>query len=246
VLGLPPFFRRHSSAEAPSWRVGATIDGLGNASAWYGPFLKKGPYQADAFIQPIMASMVLASHLRAGLAIRHEGQLYKVLVAVYHPGQGKMGGACHCRLRNLGTGTLWEHSFRSDLRLEDVPLGKEPMDYLYADAAGHCFMNPETFEQVTIPASLIGEQAQLLQAQMRVHVESVEGNPVSVVFPDVLDVRIADTSPPVHAQQDSNWKTAKLETGVQIMVPQFIKVGDMIRLDVANLKYMERAKGANK
>jgi len=190
--------------------------------------------------------MVLASHLRAGLAIRHEGQIYKVLIADYHPGQGKMGGACHCRLMNLGTGTLWEHSFRADLRLEDVPLGKEPMDYLYADASGHCFMNPETFEQVTIPASLIGEQAQLLQAQMRVHVESVEGNPVSVVFPEVLEVRIADTSPPVHAQQDSTWKAAKLETGVQIMVPQFIKTGDMIRLDVANLKYMERAKSANK
>ena len=190
--------------------------------------------------------MVLASHLRAGLAIRHEGQLYKVLAAVYHPGQGKMGGACHCRLRNLGTGTLWEHSFRADLRLEDVPLGKEPMDYLYADADGHCFMNPETFEQVTIPASLVGEQAQLLQAEMRVHVEFVESRPVSVVFPEVLEVRIADTTPPVHAQQDSTWKTAKLETGVQIMVPQFIKTGDMIRLDVANLKYMERAKGANK
>jgi elongation factor P len=190
--------------------------------------------------------MVLASHLRAGMAIRHEGQLYKVLAAVYHPGQGKMGGAAHCRLRNLTTGTVWEHSFRSDLRLEDAAVEKQPMDYLYADAVGHCFMSPESFEQVTIPGSLIGEQAQLLQPEMRVHVEIVEGNPVSVVFPDVLEVRIADTSPPVHAQQDSTWKAAKLESGVEIMVPQFIKTGDMIRLDVANLKYMERAKGANK
>jgi elongation factor P len=190
--------------------------------------------------------MVLASHLRAGMAIRHEGQVYKVLAAVYHPGQGKMGGAAHCRLRNLGTGTVWEHSFRAELRLEDVVVEKQPMDYLYADSGGHCFMNPESFEQVTIPGSLIGEQARLLQPEMRVQVEIVEGNPVSVVFPDVLEVRIADTSPPMHAQQDSTWKTAKLETGVEVMVPQFIKTGDMIRLDVANLRYMERAKSANK
>jgi elongation factor P len=190
--------------------------------------------------------MVLASHLRAGMAIRHEGQLYKVLIADYHPGQGKMGGAAHCRLRNLTTGTIWEHSFRSDLKLEDVPVEKTQMDYLYAEADGHCFMNPETFDQVTIPSSLIGDQARLLQPEMRLQVEFVEGYPVAVAFPDVLEVRIVDTSPPVHAQQDSTWKPAKLETGIEIMVPQFIKTGDMIRLDVANLKYMERAKGATR
>ena len=190
--------------------------------------------------------MVIASHLRAGMAIRHEGQLYKVLIAEYHPGQGKMGGAAHCRLRNLTTGTFWEHSFRADLRLDEVAVEKTPMDYLYADTDGHCFMNPETFEQVTIPASLVGEQARLLLPEMRVHVEFVEGNPVAVAFPDVLEIRIADTTPPVHAQQDSTWKTAKLESGIEIMVPQFIKTGDLIRLDVANLKYMERAKGATK
>lgn len=190
--------------------------------------------------------MVIASQLRAGMAVRHEGVLYKVLAADYHPGQGKMSGACHCRLKNLSTGTLWEHAFRSDLKLEDVPVDKMPMDYLYDEADGHCFMNPESFEQVTVPRSMVGEQARLLQPEMRVHVEFVEGNPVAVAFPDVLEVRIADTAPPVHAQQDSTWKTAKLETGVEIMVPQFIKTGDVIRLDVANLKYMERARGANK
>ena len=57
--------------------------------------------------------MVTASQLRAGMAIRHEGQIYKVMVADYHGGQGKMGGVAHVRLKNLTTGTLWEHSFRS-------------------------------------------------------------------------------------------------------------------------------------
>jgi len=63
--------------------------------------------------------MIAASQLRQGMVVRHEGQTYKVLIADYHPGQGKMGGATHARLKNLDTGTTWEHSFRSDLKLED-------------------------------------------------------------------------------------------------------------------------------
>jgi elongation factor P len=63
-------------------------------------------------------------------------------------------------------------------------------------------------------------------------------------MPDFLEVRIDDTAPPIHAQNDSNWKTARLENGVEVMVPQFIKNGDMIRLDLAALKYMDRAKSA--
>jgi elongation factor P len=77
-------------------------------------------------------------------------------------------------------------------------------------------------------------------------VEFVEGRPVSVSFPDVLEVRVLDTTPPVHQQVDSVWKAARLESGVEIMVPQFIKNGDLIRLDVANMKYMDRAKGTGK
>ncbi len=190
--------------------------------------------------------MVPASQLRAGMAVRYEGQIYKVLVADYHPGQGKMGGTTHARLKNLATGTLWEHSFRSDLKLEDLPVEKQEMEFLYTDADSCYFMNPETFEQVAVPMKVIGAQARFLRSEMRLQVEFVEGRPVSVLFPDIIEVRIADTAPPTHAQQDSTWKEAVLENGVQIMVPQFIKTGDVIRLDVENLKYVDRAKGAGK
>lgn len=190
--------------------------------------------------------MVAASQLRAGMAIRFEGQTYKVLLADYHPGQGKMGGASHTRLKNLSTGTFREHSFRAELKLDEVGLEKAPMDFLFDDSAQYTFMNPDTFEQTAIPATLIGTQAALLQPGMRVAVEFVEGNPVSVLFPDVLEVRIAATAPPSHQQVDSVWKPARLESGVEIMVPQFIKDGDLVRLDVANMKYMDRAKGTAK
>ncbi|HUJ49417.1 MAG TPA: elongation factor P [Bryobacteraceae bacterium] len=190
--------------------------------------------------------MITASQLRAGMVIRHEGQTYKVLLADYHPGQGKMGGATHSRLKNLETGTTWEHSFRSDLKLADVAVERQSMEFLYSDADGCYFMHPETYEQITIPAETIGEQARFLTAGMQVPVEMVESSPVSVLFPDFLEVRIADTTPPVHQQQDSTWKPAQLENGVEVMVPQFIKAGDAIRLDMNTLKYMDRAKGTGK
>jgi elongation factor P len=189
--------------------------------------------------------MVAASQLRAGMAIRYDGHNYKVVHAEYHLGQGKMGGATHVRLRNLETGTLWEHSFRSDLRLEDLQAEKQSLDFLYLDAE-HChFMNPETYEQIAVPLAVVGDQAQFLQPEMRLPVEFVENEPISVLFPEILEVRIADTAPAMHQQVDSTFKPALLENGVEVMVPQFIKPGDMIRLDVQNLKYIDRAKVAS-
>ncbi|HYM09539.1 MAG TPA: hypothetical protein VEU62_02340, partial [Bryobacterales bacterium] len=174
------------------------------------------------------------------------GQIYKVIAAEYHGGQGKMGGVAHVRLKNLDSGTLWEHSFRADLKIEDLAAEKQPMDFLYADGEQCYFMHPESYEQVGIAASAIGPQARFLQAGMRLPVEFVEGRPVSVLFPDILEIRVADTAPPVHQQQDSTLKTAKLDNGVEVMVPQFIKAGDVVRLDVQNLKYVERAKGTGR
>lgn len=185
--------------------------------------------------------MVLASQLRSGMAIAFEGQTYRVISAEYHPGQGKMGGASHTHLRNLGTGTLRDYSFRSELKLQDVPLEKQTLEFLYADGDQFCFMNPDTYEQTEIAREIIGARAAILVAGMKLTIEFLEARPVNVVFPDVLEVKVADTAPPLHQQADTNFKTAKLETGIEIMVPQFVKTGDLIRLNVETLKYMARA-----
>jgi elongation factor P len=185
--------------------------------------------------------MVLASQLRSGMAILFEGQTYRVISADYHPGQGKMGGVSHAHLQNLGTGTLRDYSFRSELKLQDVPLDKQPLEFLYSDGDQLCFMNPETYEQAEIPREVIGPRAAILVAGIKLTIEFLEGRPVNVVFPDVLEVKVVETAPPLHQQADSNFKTAKLENGIEILVPQFVKTGDVIRLNVETLKYMARA-----
>src|ERR1700758_826193 len=81
---------------------------------------------------------------------------------------------------------------------------------------------------------------------LRVTVEFVEGQPVSVLFPDSLEMRIADTAPPMHQQQDNTFKPATLDNGIEVMVPQFVKTGDVIRLDLQTMKYMDQVNAESK
>ncbi len=190
--------------------------------------------------------MISASQLRPGMAIRHEGQNLKVISCEYHPGQGKMGGVTHARFQNLTTRTFRELSLRAELKLEVLPVEKQNLEFLYADADQSYFMNPQTYDQIGIDNALIGAASRFLLPGMQVPVEFVDGNPISVVFPDLIEIGVADTAPPAHGQQDNTWKAAQLENGVQIQVPQFIKSGDRVRLDVGSLKYVDRAKAGAK
>jgi elongation factor P len=185
--------------------------------------------------------MITASQLRTGMAIKYEGQKYKVIAADYHPGQGKMGGVTHVRLQSLSTATFWEHSFRSDLRLEEIAVDRYALEFLYADADQCYFMNPESYEQTEIEKSVVGAQAEFLLPGMKLSVEFVEGRPVHVLFPEFVQVSVADTAPPIH-QQDSALKPARLENDANIMVPLFIKTGDVVRVDLQTMKYMDRVK----
>jgi elongation factor P len=186
--------------------------------------------------------MVAASQLRIGMAIQYQGQNYRVVAAEYHPGQGRMTGQTHARLQNLDTGTFWEHSLRGELKVEEIPLEKHGLEFLYSDGDHCCFMNPETFEQTEIPQAVAGPQAAFLEAGMKVAVEFMETRPIRVIYPVAIEVRIAGTAPPAHQQVDSNLKPAKLENGAEVMVPQFVKSGDVIRLDFETMKYMDRVR----
>jgi len=176
------------------------------------------------------------------MAIMFEGQTCRVVAADYHPGQGKMGGVMHARLQNVETGTFREHSLRAELRLQELPVERQPLEFLYTDGDQCYFMNPENYEQTEIAGAVVGSRAAFLEPGMKLAVEFVSGRPVHVLFPDVIEVKIADTAPASHQQADSAFKPAKLPNGVEVMVPQFIKAGDMIRLDLETRKYMDRAR----
>lgn len=191
--------------------------------------------------------MLTASGLRAGMAVRVAGALYKVIGAEYHAGQGKMGGVTHAKLRNVDTGTMREWRFRADEVIAEIAPERQNLQFLYKDGGLSYFMHPETFEQVPIEHERLGRAAHFLVEEMIVPVEFVDNRPIGIVFPDIVDVKVADTAPAVHAQGATNvWKAARLENGLTLMVPPFIAPGETIRVDVERGAYVERAKAEKK
>lgn len=190
--------------------------------------------------------MIPAAGLKAGMALRIEGQIFKVLEAEFKTGAGQAGGVVKCKLRNVTSGRISEPHFRPDERLEDLVLERQTMEFLYNDSDGCTFMNVESFEQVEIPHATLGPAERFLKPEMRVPVEFFEGRPISVVFPASVEARVADTAPPVHSQQDSTWKEARLENGVQILVPLFVAPGEVVRVEVETGRYLERVRAERK
>jgi elongation factor P len=190
--------------------------------------------------------MVIASELQGGAVIRVEGQIYKVLEVESKAGAAKMSGVVKTKLTNMRSGTQWEPHFRPQERLEDLQLDRRMMEFLYAEGETCTFMRPDTFEQVEISSAVIGPAAAFLQSGMEVPVEFFGDEALSVVLPDVAEARVATTAPASHSPQDSAWKEAILENGLQIRLPLFVHSGEMVRVDVRNLRYLERARAAEK
>jgi len=186
--------------------------------------------------------MVVASELRAGMVIRIEGEIYKVLEVESKAGAAKMGGVVKTKLVNVKSGRQWEPHFRPQERLEDLELDRHMMEFLFSDGGTCTFMRPDTFEQIGIPTGIVGAAENFLQAGMELPVEFFEGEPISIVFPDIAEARVAATAPPTHAQQDSAWKEARLENGLSIRVPLFIAPGEWLRVEVSTGRYVERAR----
>jgi len=188
--------------------------------------------------------MRTGSELRARMILRVHGALCRVVSADYHGGQGKMGGVMHAKLQDLHTGKERERRFRAEEVVEDVQPDKQSLQFLYSDGELSTFMNPQTYEQVAIDTARLGKAAAWLTEETVVPVEFVDGEPLGIVFPEVAEGRVAETAGPYHTPGTDNvWKEAKLGNGVKVMVPPFIDVGEVIRVDVETGRYVERAKG---
>jgi len=189
--------------------------------------------------------MPTALELRPGTVVRLEGELYRVIAADSHAGGGKMGGVTHAKLRSVRTGTPREWRFRLDQAVEVVEMERRTMQFLYSDGSLSYFMHPETFEQVALDSESLGAASRWLSEGLRLPVEFFEGRAVCVVFPDVVEATVAETAEPSHAQGvDHVWKQARLDNGVDVLVPPFIAPGEHIRVDVHAGRYVERARAA--
>jgi elongation factor P len=195
-----------------------------------------GPLERD------LTRMIQATQLRTGMAILHEGNLCRIL-SVQHITPGNWRGMVQAKLRNLKTGNSFEYRFRSEDRVEKADLEEHEMEFLYASGDDFHFMNTETYEQVAINREDLGDAVHYLVPNTRAMVEFYEHRPVGVELPVTVDLRVVETAPGMKGATASNsGKPAVLETGLQVMVPQFIDVGEKVRIDTAEGKYLERAK----
>jgi len=186
--------------------------------------------------------MIQATQLRSGMAILHEGNLCRVL-SVQHITPGNWRGMVQAKLRNLKSGNSFEYRFRSEDRVEKADLEEHEMEFLYASGDEYHFMNTDTYDQVAITREDLGQAVDYLVPNTKVLVEFYEHRPVGVELPITVDLKVVETQPGMKGATASNsGKPAVLETGLQVSVPQFIDVGDIVRIDTAEGKYLERAK----
>jgi len=186
--------------------------------------------------------MVLASNLKTGTILQIDINLYKVLATEYHMGGGKMGGLVHVKLREVRSALLLDRKFKPDEKLDVVELERKTMEFLYEDTEGFYMMDPETYEQMQLHRNLMETFSPFLKPNMRLSVEFLEDEPVNVLFPEWVELEVISTPTSISSLQDEVYKPATLSNRMQIQVPQFIKVGDMVKVHVMSKKYIERGK----
>ncbi len=176
------------------------------------------------------------------MIIMYERDLYRV-TSVNHLTPGNKRGFMQTRMKNLKTGTGTERKFRSEDRIDQATLETRTMQYLYGDGELHTFMDTESYEQITLGMEEIGDLLLYLLPNEVVEIEFYEGKPVGISPPSTVELQVVDTEPILKGSTASaSYKPAKLETGVVVQVPPFIQVGDKVRVDPSEGKYLERVK----
>lgn len=186
--------------------------------------------------------MINATQLRPGMIIVYERDLYRV-TSINHLTPGNKRGFMQTKMKNLKTGVGTERKFRSEDRLEQATLETRMMQYLYNEGELHTFMDTKNYEQISLGAEEIGEILSYLLPNHVVEIEFFEGRPVGISPPSTVDLEVVETEPSLKgATASASYKPAKLETGITVQVPPFVQVGDKVRVDPSEGKYLERIK----
>src|SRR5579862_4255563 len=160
--------------------------------------------------------MISATQLRPGMVVKFNNELYSIF-SVNHRTPGNLRGFVQVKMRSLRSGSMSEHRFSSEDRVEKANLEEQEMEYLYDDGEYYYFMNTESYEQLHLTKDLLGDAIQYLIPQLHVNVEFYEGKPMSVELPATVDLTVVETEPGMRGATVSNvTKPAKTETGLVV------------------------------
>ena len=185
--------------------------------------------------------MISSTQMRPGMVIKFNNDLFSIF-SVNHRTPGNLRGFVQAKMRNLRSGTMTEHRFSSEDRVERAMLDEQEMEYLYDDGEYYYFMNTENYEQMHLTKDILGDAVSYLIPQLHVKVEFYEGKAISVELPPTVDMTVVETEPGMKGASVSNvTKPAKVETGLVVQVPPFIIEGEKIRVSTSEGTYQERA-----
>ena len=184
--------------------------------------------------------MISVTDLRAGTTYKEDGQFLTVL-SYEHIKMGRGSANIKVKVRNIKTGTITDKSYINGAKVEDIHVLKKDMQFLYKDEDFVYFMDPVTFEQISIPVKLVPDNAYLKEGE-NFTVSILEGAPLSVLLPPKMVFRVVETAPGIKGNSATNvFKEAVLENGIKTKVPLFINTNEKIRVDTRTGAYCEKA-----
>jgi elongation factor P len=182
-----------------------------------------------------------ATQMRPGMIIKHNNELHAVF-SVEHRTPGNLRAFIQAKLRNLRTGAMFEHRFRSPDPIDRVVVDEIAMEFLYSDGDDYYFMNTENYEQTHLKRDTLGDAVEYLISNLQIKVSFFDGVAVGIELPQTVELTVVETEPGLKsATASSVTKPAKLETGLVVQVPPFINEGEKIRVDTAEGAYLSRA-----
>jgi elongation factor P len=182
-----------------------------------------------------------ATQMRPGMIIKHNNELHAVF-SVEHRTPGNLRAFIQAKLRNLRTGAMFEHRFRSPDPIDRVIVDEIAMEFLYSDGDDYYFMNTENYEQTHLKRDTLGDSVEYLIPNLQIRVSFFDGVAVGIELPQAVEMTVVQTEPGLKsATASSVTKPATLETGLVVQVPPFINEGEKIRVDTAEGAYLSRA-----
>lgn len=185
--------------------------------------------------------MVTAGDFRNGVTFEMDGNVYSI-IEFQHVKPGKGAAFVRTKIRNVISGAVTEKTFNPNDKYPTAFIERKDMEYLYNDGDLYYFMDSETYEQLPISPSVLGDNFRFVKENMICKVLSYKGNVFGIEPPNFVELQVTETEPGVKGDTATNvTKPATLETGAEIKVPIFINEGEMIRVDTRTGEYMERA-----
>jgi len=180
------------------------------------------------------------SDFKNGVTFEWDGQIYTIIWFQHHkPGKG--GAVMRTKMRNIRSGSIIEHTFKSGVKFREVEIEHKKKQYQYNDGRNFHFMDSDTFEEISISKEQIGDAAKYLKENSEVEGLYIDGSFLGIDLPVNIELKVMSTVPGVKGDTVSNvTKPATVETGAEIFVPLFINEGDTIRVDTRTGEYLER------